>query len=73
MMKIKIIFNQFLIKLIINILRLKITFRNKISKFKIKKIQIRPLNRKNRLKRVKLLVLNLNNRMCQKKLRRLKK
>ena len=63
MMKIKIIFNPFLIKLIINILRLKITFKNKILKFKIKKMQIQLLNRKNRLKRVKLLVLNLNNKI----------
>jgi hypothetical protein len=63
MMKIKIIFNPFPIKLIINILRLKITFKNKILKFKIKKMQIQLLNRKNRLKRVKLLVLNLNNKI----------
>ena len=62
-MKIKIIFNPFPIKLIINILRLKITFKNKILKFKIKKMQIQLLNRKNRLKRVKLLVLNLNNKI----------
>jgi hypothetical protein len=63
MMKIKIIFNPFLIKLMINILQLKIIFKNKISRFKIKKIQIQLLNRKNQLKRVKLLVLNLNNKI----------
>ena len=63
MMKIKIIFNPFLIKLMINILQLKIIFKNKISRSKIKKIQIQLLNRKNQLKRVKLLVLNLNNKI----------
>ena len=47
MMKIKIIFNPFLIKLMINILQLKIIFKNKISRSKIKKIQIQLLNRKN--------------------------
>ena len=63
MMKIKIIFNPFLIKLMINILQLKIIFKNKISRSKIKKIQIQLLNRKNQLKRVKHLVLNLNNKI----------
>ena len=63
MMKIKIIFNPFQIKLMINKLQLKIIFKNKISRFKIKKIQIQLLNRKNQLKRVKLLVLNLNNKI----------
>ena len=47
----------------INILQLKIIFKNKISRSKIKKIQIQLLNRKNQLKRVKLLVLNLNNKI----------